>query len=141
MRIFISTGEVSGDLQGAMLIKSLYQVAIEKNIDLEIAGLGGDRMKATGAKIIANTISPIEQVFGFITSLTISLSGLNKEIFETVLTTPPLIKRHVNHYIGLQRLLTHSPGLATEKANLLWDQFRLGMPWWGMFISFFQIII
>ena len=55
MRIFISTGEVSGDLQGAMLIESLYKIAAEKNIDLEIAGLGGDRMKATGAKIIANT--------------------------------------------------------------------------------------
>ncbi|MGL6340747.1 MAG: lipid-A-disaccharide synthase, partial [Waterburya sp.] len=57
MKIFISTGEVSGDLQGAMLIKSLYQIAATKNISLSIAGLGGDRMKATGAKIIANTSS------------------------------------------------------------------------------------
>ena len=55
MKIFISTGEVSGDLQGGMLIKSLYQVASELNIELEIAGLGGDRMKETGANIIANT--------------------------------------------------------------------------------------
>ncbi len=55
MRIFISTGEVSGDLQGAMLIESLYKIAADKNIDLEIAGLGGDRMKTAGAKIIANT--------------------------------------------------------------------------------------
>jgi lipid-A-disaccharide synthase len=55
MRIFISTGEVSGDLQGAMLIESLYKIAAEQNIDLEIAGLGGDRMKITGTKIIANT--------------------------------------------------------------------------------------
>lgn len=55
MKIFISTGEVSGDLQGSMLIKSLYQIAAENSINLEIAGLGGDRMKATGANIIANT--------------------------------------------------------------------------------------
>ena len=55
MKIFISTGEVSGDLQGAMLIKSLYKVAAKKNIDLEIAGLGGDRMKSAGANILANT--------------------------------------------------------------------------------------
>ena len=55
MKIFISTGEVSGDLQGAMLIKSLYKLAGDRNIALEIAGLGGDRMRATGAKIIANT--------------------------------------------------------------------------------------
>ncbi|MCC0179315.1 lipid-A-disaccharide synthase [Waterburya agarophytonicola K14] len=55
MKIFISTGEVSGDLQGAMLIKSLFKVAGEKNIDLEISGLGGDRMEDTGANIVANT--------------------------------------------------------------------------------------
>lgn len=57
MRIFISTGEVSGDLQGAMLVNSLYRIAQEKNLDLEIAGLGGDRMKAAGVKILANTAS------------------------------------------------------------------------------------
>ena len=55
MKIFISTGEVSGDLQGAMLVESLYQVAAEQNIELEIAGLGGDRMKNAGAEILANT--------------------------------------------------------------------------------------
>ncbi|MGB5710083.1 MAG: lipid-A-disaccharide synthase, partial [Waterburya sp.] len=55
IKIFMATGEVSGDLQGAMLIKSLYKIAAEKNIDLEIAGLGGDRMKEAGAKILADT--------------------------------------------------------------------------------------
>ncbi|WP_019507624.1 lipid-A-disaccharide synthase [Pleurocapsa sp. PCC 7319] len=74
MRIFISTGEVSGDLQGAMLIKSLYQVAREKNINLEIAGLGGDRMKATGAKIIANTA--VIGSMGFIEALPFVLPTL-----------------------------------------------------------------
>ena len=55
MRVFISTGEVSGDLQGAMLIESLYRIAAKKGIDLEISALGGDRMKAVGANILANT--------------------------------------------------------------------------------------
>ena len=55
MKVFISTGEVSGDLQGAMLIESLYKVAAERNIAIEIAGLGGDRMKAAGANILADT--------------------------------------------------------------------------------------
>ncbi len=55
MKIFISTGEVSGDLQGAMLIESLYRVAKNRQIALEIAGLGGDRAIETGANIIANT--------------------------------------------------------------------------------------
>ncbi len=55
MRIFISTGEVSGDLQGAMLIEALLRQAQLQNIQLEIAALGGDRMAAAGANIIANT--------------------------------------------------------------------------------------
>ena len=55
MRIFVSTGEVSGDLQGAMLIKSLYKLAAAQNIELEVSGLGGDRMNATRANIIADT--------------------------------------------------------------------------------------
>ena len=55
MRIFISTGEVSGDLQGAMLIDALQKQAREREIYLEITALGGDRMAAAGAKIIGNT--------------------------------------------------------------------------------------
>ncbi len=54
-KIFIATGEVSGDLQGAMLIKSLYKIAGANNIKLEITGLGGERMKQAGAEILANT--------------------------------------------------------------------------------------
>ena len=55
MRVFISTGEVSGDLQGAMLIDALRRQARAREMDLEIVGLGGDRMAAAGAKILANT--------------------------------------------------------------------------------------
>ena len=55
MKIFISTGEVSGDLQGSMLAESLYKAATEQQIDLEITGLGGDRMKSAGVNILANT--------------------------------------------------------------------------------------
>ena len=55
MRVFISTGEVSGDLQGAMLIDALQKQAIARGIDLEIIALGGDRMAAAGAKVIAHT--------------------------------------------------------------------------------------
>ena len=55
MRIFISTGEVSGDLQGGMLVEALYRQAKIMGIDLEIMALGGDKMEAAGAKLIANT--------------------------------------------------------------------------------------
>lgn len=74
MKIFVSTGEVSGDLQGSMLIKSLYKVTNERNINLEVAGLGGDRMQATGANIIANTA--VIGSMGFIEALPFVLPTL-----------------------------------------------------------------
>ena len=55
LKIFISTGEVSGDLQGALLIKALYHQALTQGITLEINGLGGDRMSQAGATLLANT--------------------------------------------------------------------------------------
>ena len=55
LRIFISTGEVSGDLQGALLIKALYRQALTQGITLEITGLGGDRMSQAGATLLADT--------------------------------------------------------------------------------------
>lgn len=54
-RLFISTGEVSGDLQGALLIAALHQVAQERQISLEIVALGGDRMAQAGATLLGNT--------------------------------------------------------------------------------------
>ena len=53
--IFISTGEVSGDLQGALLIDALKRQAAATQLDLEIVALGGDRMAAAGATLLGNT--------------------------------------------------------------------------------------
>ena len=55
MRIFISTGEVSGDLQGAILTEALRKRAAELNLELEILALGGDRMEQAGATLLGNT--------------------------------------------------------------------------------------
>ncbi len=55
-RIFISTGEVSGDWHGAILIEALHERAALKGLELEIVGLGGDRMAAAGAKLLGNTV-------------------------------------------------------------------------------------
>lgn len=54
-KIFISTGEVSGDLQGAMLVAALKRQAVANNVDLEIIALGGDRMAGAGANLLGNT--------------------------------------------------------------------------------------
>ncbi len=56
-RILISTGEVSGDLQGALLIDALQRQAAAQQLSLEIVALGGDRMAQAGATLLANTSS------------------------------------------------------------------------------------
>jgi lipid-A-disaccharide synthase len=55
LHIFISTGEVSGDLQGAMLVKALLSQAKQAGIDLKISALGGRRMAAAGAMLLGDT--------------------------------------------------------------------------------------
>ena len=41
IRLLISTGEVSGDLQGSLLIQALYREAQRRNLPLELLALGG----------------------------------------------------------------------------------------------------
>ena len=56
-KIFISTGEVSGDLHGSLLSKALFDEARKYAINLEIYGLGGEKMKNEGVQIIQDTTS------------------------------------------------------------------------------------
>ncbi|WP_019501122.1 lipid-A-disaccharide synthase [Pseudanabaena sp. PCC 6802] len=55
-RIFISTGEVSGDWHGSILIQALQNSARQRDLELEILALGGDRMVAAGATLLGNTV-------------------------------------------------------------------------------------
>lgn len=57
MHIFISTGEVSGDLQGSLLVEALLRQAEVLGINLKITALGGDRMAKAGARLLGNTTS------------------------------------------------------------------------------------
>ncbi len=57
VRLLISTGEVSGDLQGSLLIKALHREATRRSLAIEVLALGGPRMKAAGAELIADTAS------------------------------------------------------------------------------------
>ena len=56
-KIFISTGEVSGDLHGGLLANALFNEAEKRSVDLEIYGLGGERMQKEGVKILQDTTS------------------------------------------------------------------------------------
>ncbi|MBW4615345.1 MAG: lipid-A-disaccharide synthase [Desmonostoc vinosum HA7617-LM4] len=55
MRLFISTGEVSGDLQGSLLIAALKRQAVAAGLELEILALGGEKMAEAGAILVGNT--------------------------------------------------------------------------------------
>ncbi len=50
-RIFVSAGDVSGDLHGANLVRAIRRLAP----DARIAGLGGPRMARAGARLLADT--------------------------------------------------------------------------------------
>ena len=56
--LLISTGEVSGDLQGSLLIKALHQEARKRGVTLRVSALGGPRMQTAGAELLAN-ITPL----------------------------------------------------------------------------------
>ncbi len=56
VRIFLSTGEVSGDYHGAALIPALQEAAAQRHWQLEIWALGGDRMAAAGAHLLGHTL-------------------------------------------------------------------------------------
>ena len=55
VRLLISTGEVSGDLQGSLLIEALHREAEQRDLPLELLALGGRRMEAAGAELLADT--------------------------------------------------------------------------------------
>ena len=55
VRLLVSTGEVSGDLQGSLLIRALFAEARRRGLELEVLALGGERMRQAGAQLIADT--------------------------------------------------------------------------------------
>ena len=55
VRLLVSTGEVSGDLQGSLLIRALHLEAKSRGLELQVQALGGQRMQAAGAELIADT--------------------------------------------------------------------------------------
>ena len=54
-RLLVSTGEVSGDLQGSLLIAALHRQAALRGLPLEVVALGGPRMEQAGARLLADT--------------------------------------------------------------------------------------
>jgi lipid-A-disaccharide synthase len=57
VRLLVSTGEVSGDLQGSLLIAALHREAARRGVPLEVVALGGARMERAGAELLADTVT------------------------------------------------------------------------------------
>lgn len=110
-RLFISTGEVSGDLQGALLIEALHRQAALMGLELEIVALGGDRMARAGATLLGNT-SEIGSI-GLFESLRFVLPTLQ-------------VQRQAKHY-----LKRHPPDMA-----ILIDYMSPNIAWCGYFSQF-----
>jgi lipid-A-disaccharide synthase len=87
--IFISTGEVSGDLQGALLVTALKQLSAAAGIDLNIVALGGSKMAAAGATILLDTA--VISAMGFWEALIYARSSARVRSIakEYLQTTPP----------------------------------------------------
>ncbi|MGQ9870715.1 lipid-A-disaccharide synthase [Leptodesmis sp.] len=114
-RLFISTGEVSGDLQGALLIEALHRQAALMGLELEIVALGGDRMARAGATLLGNT-SEIGSI-GLFESLRFVLPTLQ-------------VQRQAKHY-----LKRHPPDMV-----ILIDYMSPNIAWCGYFSQFFPEI-
>ena len=89
MRIFIHTGEVSGDLQGGLLVSALMRQAAKQGLALEVTGGGGHRMAAAGARILVNTLKL--SAIGILEALPYYIKGrkLQKQVNEYLLDEPP----------------------------------------------------
>ena len=88
-QIFIHTGEVSGDLQGSLLIEALYRQAKARSLNINITGVGGQRMEAAGAKILVNTLQL--SAIGLLEAVPYYLKGreAQKAVNQYLLENPP----------------------------------------------------
>ena len=115
-RLLISTGEVSGDLQGGLLVAALRKEADRRQLPLEISALGGDRMRQAGALLLANT-TPMGSI-GLWEALPLVLPTLRvqRRVGRWLKQTPPdavvlidYMGANVNLGLKVKRRLPHVP--------------------------------
>jgi len=88
-KIFISTGEVSGDLHGSLLAKELFEESRKQSIDLEIYGLGGENMRRSGVRILKDT-TPISAIgFWEAIPLVLPMIKIKKQFMKALIDKSP----------------------------------------------------
>ena len=87
--IFISTGEVSGDLHGSLLAKALLKESKKRSIEINIFGLGGQRMADAGVKVFYDT-TPISAI-GIWEALPLVIPTLRiqKKFYDSLISNSP----------------------------------------------------
>ena len=88
-KIFISTGEVSGDLHGSLLSKALFDEARKYSINLEIYGLGGEKMKNEGVQIIQDTTSISAIGIWEVLPLILPMMKVQKKFYKSIKKLSP----------------------------------------------------
>jgi lipid-A-disaccharide synthase len=118
LKLLISTGEVSGDLQGGFLIEALHRQAHQQGIALEIVALGGDRMAAAGSTLLANT-TRVGSVGLLLEALPHIVPTLKNQqlVRRSLQQSPPdavILIDYMGPNIGIGRLIRrHDPKLPT----------------------------
>ena len=116
MKLLISTGEVSGDLQGSLLINALKTNAEKRKIELDIIALGGERMKEAGAELISNTSSI--GAIGFLEAIPYVLPTLKAQsTIDNYLSSSPPDAVVLIDYMGPNIRL----GLKVKKSSLIFQ--------------------
>lgn len=91
MRYFIVSGEKSGDMHAANLVKSI----LSQDSDAEIVGWGGEAMEAAGAKILKNyrdlafmgfweVIKNLPTILGFLKEIKVQISDFQPDVLVFV---------------------------------------------------------
>jgi len=116
IRIFIHTGEVSGDLQGGLLASALYRQAEKRQLkNLQVEGVGGQRMADAGVKIIYNTVKLSS--IGLIEALPFLKEGrrAQKRVNQHLFESPPdlmVLLDYMGPNIAVGKLMrSHRPDL------------------------------
>jgi lipid-A-disaccharide synthase len=113
LRLLVIAGEVSGDRYGAPLVRSLYRHAGGRALDLR--GLGGPRMAAAGATLVAD--SSVRAAVGFVDPLRQLVPGVAALV---------RLRALLAHWRPDAAVLVDYPGVNIPLARLLHQ--RLGVP-------------
>jgi len=116
LRLLISTGEVSGDLQGSLLIQALHAEARDRGITLEVQALGGQRMQRAGARLIADTAAMGAIGLWEALPLVLPTLKLQRSLRRNLASEPPdgvvlidYMGANVNLGLRIKRLHPHIP--------------------------------